>query len=123
MAARYQPDRKCPVCNGAGVIEIPDGHGACADTTDYPCGCNGGSLSPGDEGYAEAPRWRMRWTDPLVELASERRLVAHVRYQTPRYLAARRNAMRPVVSRLRLCDMRALAARCATAANAWRTAA
>lgn len=75
MGSRYQPDRKCPECKGAGSIEILDGPGACADGYDVACAiCLGeGSIDATHEDYATAPRWTEESVDPLLAMASYRR--------------------------------------------------
>lgn len=111
MSHRDIFSRKCPGCDGAGSLEIMHGPGACADSHDVTCShCAGaGSLHPWDEGYAEAPRWRLPYTDPLVAMASNR---AHYLMQRRMpwgalnhpYVAHRFDAMFPVVSKLRRSD-------------------
>lgn len=102
MAALYQSDRKCPECDGAGSIFIPDGPGACADGVDANCpnpDCVRGSLKSWADGYAEAPRWPVKRADPLVEMASNRPHYL-IQRRTPwgadhhPYRAYRRNAMK-----------------------------
>lgn len=72
--SRYQPDRKCPHCEGAGVIEIAHGPGACADSHDVTCSCcdGNGSLDSTHERYAEATRWPVDRRDPLLEMRAYR---------------------------------------------------